>query len=32
LLTKPGWSSQEVRTFRGVLSALGGSKKAKDPR
>lgn len=22
LLTKPGWSSQEVRTFRGVLSAL----------
>jgi tRNA/rRNA methyltransferase len=26
LLTKPGWSSQEVRTVRGVLSALGGSK------
>ena len=24
LLTKPGWSSQEVRTLRGVLSALGG--------
>ncbi len=23
LLTKPGWSSQEVRTLRGVLSALG---------
>ncbi|MBX9816360.1 MAG: RNA methyltransferase, partial [Sphingomonas sp.] len=22
LLTKPGWSSQEVRTLRGVLSAL----------
>lgn len=22
LLSKPGWSSQEVRTFRGVLSAL----------
>ncbi|QNA87135.1 RNA methyltransferase [Sphingomonas sp. So64.6b] len=31
LLTKPGWSSQEVRTFRGVLSALRGSKKAKPP-
>ncbi|PAX07640.1 RNA methyltransferase [Sphingomonas lenta] len=29
LLTKPGWSSQEVRTFRGVLSALGGAKKPK---
>ena len=27
LLTKPGWSSQEVRTFRGVLSALGGAKR-----
>ena len=26
LLTKPGWSSQEVRTFRGVLSALDGAK------
>ncbi len=26
LLTKPGWSSQEVRTLRGVLSALGGAK------
>lgn len=24
LLTKPGWSAQEVRTFRGVLSALAG--------
>jgi tRNA/rRNA methyltransferase len=22
LLTKPGWSSQEIRTLRGVLSAL----------
>jgi tRNA/rRNA methyltransferase len=32
LLTKPGWSSQEVRTFRGVLSALAGAKKAKPPR
>ncbi|MGI4730224.1 MAG: RNA methyltransferase [Janthinobacterium lividum] len=30
LLTKPGWSSGEVRTLRGVLSALGGSKRAKD--
>jgi tRNA/rRNA methyltransferase len=27
LLTKPGWSSQEVRTFRGVLSALEGRKR-----
>ena len=26
LLTKPGWSSQEVRTVRGMLSALGGAK------
>jgi tRNA/rRNA methyltransferase len=26
LLTKPGWSSQEVRTMRGVLSALSGKK------
>ena len=26
LLTKPGWSTQEVRTMRGVLSALGGAK------
>ncbi len=26
LLTKPGWSSQEVRTMRGVLSALNGAK------
>ncbi len=26
LLTKPGWSSQEVRTVRGVLSALRGAK------
>lgn len=29
LLTKPGWSSQEVRTLRGVLSALGGAKRPK---
>ncbi len=28
LLTKPGWSAQEVRTMRGVLSALAG----KQPR
>lgn len=28
LLTKPQWTSQEVRTFRGVLSALAG----KQPR
>ena len=26
LLTKPGWSTQEVRTMRGVLSALAGKK------
>ncbi len=26
LLTKPGWSTQEVRTLRGVLSALAGKK------
>ncbi len=29
LLTKPGWSSQEVRTFRGVLSALAGAKRSR---
>jgi tRNA/rRNA methyltransferase len=29
LLTKPGWTSMELRTFRGVLSALGGAKKPK---
>ncbi|MDV3458647.1 RNA methyltransferase [Sphingomonas sp. HF-S4] len=27
LLTKPGWSSQELRTLRGVLSALDGRKR-----
>lgn len=27
LLTKPGWSSQELRTLRGVLSALQGKKR-----
>ncbi len=26
LLTKPGWSAQEVRTVRGILSALSGPK------
>ncbi|KQM68189.1 rRNA methyltransferase [Sphingomonas sp. Leaf17] len=26
LLTKPGWSAQEVRTLRGVLSSLSGKK------
>ncbi|MGL4314670.1 MAG: RNA methyltransferase [Sphingomonas sp.] len=26
LLTKPGWSSMEIRTLRGVLSALEGAK------
>ncbi|WP_082470965.1 MULTISPECIES: TrmH family RNA methyltransferase [unclassified Sphingomonas] len=26
LLTKPGWSSQEIRTFRGVLSSLAGKR------
>jgi tRNA/rRNA methyltransferase len=32
LLTKPKWSSQEVRTLRGVLSALAGAKRSKEPR
>lgn len=27
LLTKPGWTAQEVRTVRGVLSALDGAKR-----
>lgn len=31
LLTKPGWSSQEVRTMRGVLSALAGRKRLRAP-
>ncbi|NML06855.1 RNA methyltransferase [Sphingomonas sp. G-3-2-10] len=30
LLTKPGWTSQELRTVRGVLSALDGKKRPKD--
>jgi tRNA/rRNA methyltransferase len=30
LLTKPGWDSQEVRTVRGVLSALAGKKPPRD--
>jgi tRNA/rRNA methyltransferase len=29
MLTKPGWSSMEVRTMRGVLSALDGKKRPK---
>ena len=29
LLTKPGWTSPQVRTFRGVLSALQGKKQKK---
>ena len=32
LLTKPGWSAQEVRTLRGVLSALGGAKRSRTER
>lgn len=27
ILTKPGWNVQEIRTLRGVLSALGGAKR-----
>ncbi|URW74731.1 TrmJ/YjtD family RNA methyltransferase [Sphingomonas donggukensis] len=30
LLTRPGWSSQEVRTMRGVLSALDGKKRPRE--
>ena len=30
MLTKPGWSSAELRTFRGVLSALAGRKRPRD--
>ncbi len=29
LLTKPGWTQQELRTMRGVLSALEGKKRAR---
>ncbi|MGN6278309.1 MAG: RNA methyltransferase [Sphingomonas sp.] len=29
MLTKPGWSSQELRTLRGVLSALDGAKRSR---
>lgn len=29
LLTKPAWSSQEVRTVRGVLAALDGAKRSR---
>jgi tRNA/rRNA methyltransferase len=30
MFTKPGWTAQEVRTMRGVLSALQGKKRPKD--
>ena len=30
MLTKPGWTSQELRTLRGVLSALDGRKPRRD--
>lgn len=30
LLTRPGWSSLELRTLRGVLSALDGKKRPRD--
>lgn len=30
MLTKPGWSSAEIRTLRGVLSALDGKKRPRD--
>ncbi|WP_406701412.1 RNA methyltransferase [Sphingomonas caeni] len=29
MLTKPGWTSQELRTMRGILSALEGKKQPK---
>ena len=29
LLTKPGWTAQEVRTMRGVLAALAGAKRSR---
>ena len=29
MLTKPGWTSQELRTMRGILSALEGKKRPK---
>jgi tRNA/rRNA methyltransferase len=29
VLTKPGWSPQEIRTLRGVLSALEGKKRSR---
>ncbi len=31
MLTKPGWNSLEVRTMRGVLSALGGNRRPRVP-
>jgi len=30
ILTKPGWSSHELRTLRGVWSALGGKKRPRN--
>ena len=30
MLTKPGWSSMEIRTMRGVLSALDGKKRPRN--
>lgn len=30
MLTKPGWSSMEVRTMRGILSALEGKKRPRN--
>jgi tRNA/rRNA methyltransferase len=30
MLTKPGWNSLEVRTMRGVLSALGGNRRPRN--
>ena len=32
LLTKPGWTVYELRTFRGVLSALAGKKQPRAPK
>jgi tRNA/rRNA methyltransferase len=29
ILTKPGWSSHELRTLRGVWSALAGKKRSR---
>jgi len=32
MLTKPGWNTLEVRTMRGVLSALGGKRRPRSER